>query len=368
MVLGASTDVRQIGEVLIAPALIFALLATRGWRRRLGYLVVTAACFSVPVLAYMSASYLISGRFALTAQSPDILYGRAAAAANCATLSLPSYERALCPSPSFKALGIDQIINNPDGPYRTYKPPAGVTVEQATNGFELSVLRQQPLAIPLSVARDAVRLYALTRGGSPVITPISRWQFQTAYPFYPPGVTYQSVASAGKLYGGGSPVAVQPLAVFLHDYQLDGGYTPGPLLAVMTVAGALGSLLVLSRRRSGAASRPGARIGRASAADRQLALAAALATLSGAAVLLGSDLFEFSWRYQLPALVTLPLADVLGYTVIAGRLRHALAGRQRGLSAGQPGLLAGQRRLHRPGLRGGYGHTVPLRGTDRLIR
>jgi hypothetical protein len=31
--------------------------------------------------------------------------------------------------------------------------------------------------------------------------------------------------------------------------------------------------------------------------------------------------YEFSWRYQLPALVTLPLAGVLGGTLIAGRLR-----------------------------------------------
>ena len=38
-------------------------------------------------------------------------------------------------------------------------------------------------------------------------------------------------------------------------------------------------------------------------------------------MVLGSDLYEFSWRYQLPALVTLPLAGVLGGTLIAGRLR-----------------------------------------------
>jgi hypothetical protein len=40
--------------------------------------------------------------------------------------------------------------------------------------------------------------------------------------------------------------------------------------------------------------------------------------LSAAAVLLASDLFEFSWRYQLPALVTLPPAGALGIMVVAG--------------------------------------------------
>ena len=35
------------------------------------------------------------------------------------------------------------------------------------------------------------------------------------------------------------------------------------------------------------------------------------------AVLLGADLYEFSWRYQLPALVTLPIAGALGATALA---------------------------------------------------
>ena len=37
-----------------------------------------------------------------------------------------------------------------------------------------------------------------------------------------------------------------------------------------------------------------------------------LTTLAAVTVVLGSDVYEFSWRYQLPALVTLPLAGVFG--------------------------------------------------------
>jgi hypothetical protein len=248
LVLGASADVRQIGEALIVPAAIFAVLMTRGGRRRLGHLAVAAVCFCLPVVAYMSVAGLTGGGFALTTRSTDIFYGRAAVAANCAALSLPASERSLCPSPSVAAAGIDVIINAGDGPYQSYKPAPGQTLEQATKNFELSVLRQQPLAIPLSVARDAIRLFALTRDGTSSITPISRWQFQTTYPFYPPGVTDQVVAQAGQMYGGGGPVTVRPLAVFLRDYQLYGGYTPGPLLAAMTLAGAVGSLAAFGRR------------------------------------------------------------------------------------------------------------------------
>jgi hypothetical protein len=43
-------------------------------------------------------------------------------------------------------------------------------------------------------------------------------------------------------------------------------------------------------------------------------------TLAAVVVLLSSDAFEFSWRYQLPAVVMLPLAGMLGVTaLIRGR-------------------------------------------------
>jgi hypothetical protein len=55
--------------------------------------------------------------------------------------------------------------------------------------------------------------------------------------------------------------------------------------------------------------------------------------VTGAAVLLGSDVFQFSWRYQLPALVTLPPAGALGLTVIAG---YIMARRRTGTGTGTP--------------------------------
>ena len=80
---------------------------------------------------------------------------------------------------------------------------------------------------------------------------------------------------------------------------------------------------------------------RASPALRATAAACLLTFLSAAAVLLASDLFEFSWRYQLPALVTLPPAGALGITVITG---YAAARRQR--AAGQ---VSSQARQPAPG-------------------
>ena len=342
-VLGLAADVRQIGEALAIPAVVFAVLVARRWRRRLGYLAVTAASFALPVIGHMTISLVTGHGFALTSEGPDILYGRAAVAANCAILRLPADERSLCPSPSVAAAGIDEIINNAHDPYQSYQPSPGTTKEQATHDFDLRVLRQQPLAIPLSVVRDAVQLFAVTRDGAANITPIARWQFQPVYPTYPPGVTTAFAAAEGQRYGGGGPVTVRPLATFLRAYQLDGGYTPGPLLALMTGAGVIGSLAVFARRRKGAGGtrQPGR-------TDRPLAAAATIATMSAVAVVLGADVFEFSWRYQLPALVTLPLAGVLGYLVIAGRAgrgmaTHPLARHQRACPRG-PSPTASRRR------------------------
>ena len=83
------------------------------------------------------------------------------------------------------------------------------------------------------------------------------------------------------------------------------GSAPGPLLALCVVTGLAGSAVLLRRRW------------RSDPAIRSPALACLLFFGSGAFVLLVSDLFEFSWRYQLPALVTLVPAGALGITVLA---------------------------------------------------
>jgi CHASE2 domain-containing sensor protein len=107
-----------------------------------------------------------------------------------------------------------------------------------------------------------------------------------------------------RQFGGGSPAVWRPVADFLHYYQLDGGYTPGPLLALFTITGLAGSLIALVRRRLDERT-------------RRLALACLLFSASAVFLLLVSDVFVFSWRYQIPALVTLVPAGALGLDVLA---------------------------------------------------
>jgi len=265
------------------------------------------------VVAYMVAAIAVYGHFGLASNGPAPEYGRVAAAADCATLTLPADERALCPSPAQTLAlgGVDGLLHNPASPGLTAPVPAGLSHQQLVSSFSLAVLRQQPLRVAASIARDSVRLFALTRDGSPVITSISRWQFQTFYPTYPRSYSMAVFTQLAHQAGSGAPAVDRPLATLLRDYQLHGGYTPGPLYAAALAAGLLGALSGLARRRT------------RTPADAERAAACLLVTLSAVVLLLSSDAFEFSWRYQLPAVVLLPLAGALGATALAARFTAA---------------------------------------------
>ena len=112
--------------------------------------------------------------------------------------------------------------------------------------------------------------------------------------------------------------------IALRYYQLHGGYTPGPVFLFGLLAG-IGGIFTFRRRR-----------------DSGPALACLLITGCAVAVLFGADLYEFSWRYQLPALVTLPVAGAFGVTALVGYFqararRSGAAVRRRCTAAGEAG-------------------------------
>ena len=101
LALGTSAPVRQVGEALILPALVYVLAAARDWRTRLLHGAVLTVCFALPVVGYMGYSKVILHYgFQLSNMGDAYLYGRAAHAADCATLKLPADERPLCPTPA----------------------------------------------------------------------------------------------------------------------------------------------------------------------------------------------------------------------------------------------------------------------------
>ncbi|MGH3276290.1 MAG: hypothetical protein ACRDNZ_18430 [Streptosporangiaceae bacterium] len=331
VLLGTSATVAQIGEALILPAVLYLLLADSSWRaggwrraggwwRAVGKAAAMCGACALPILAYCTGSLMLTGAFALSHTGVTSFYGRTAAAADCATISLPAAERGLCPTRSQQAQGPDWLEYNAGSPVRPYysdvpRPLA----DSELSDFNHQVLSQQPRRLLGAYGRDAAKLFVVTRTTSPGDTPISRWQFQKAYPYFTSHATRKFARTATARFGGGAPAVWRPAAAFLRSYQLGGGYTPGPLLALLTVAGLAGSVAAF-RRRAGPAA-------------RQQALACLLFFGVGAFVTLVSDLFEFSWRYQLPVLVTLVPAGALGLSVIIGAIRGRREARPMALAA-----------------------------------
>jgi hypothetical protein len=309
LVLGASATVGQVGEALLVPAVIFVLAAGGGWRAAASRAVALCAAFVVPILAYTVGAGLITGSFFLSHTGVTSFYGRAAAAADCAAIRLPAAERGMCPTRAQQAKGPDWLEYNQGSPIRPYYTnPDRAQTDSEISDFNHAVLVQQPGRLLAAYGRDAAKLFALTRAGSRGDTPISRWQFQRVFPYYPPWSSRQVVSTEiGQLGGGGAAAAWRPAAAFLRAYQLGRGYTPGPLLALAALAGLAGSALAARRKTD--------------QRTRQAALGCLLFFGSGVFVLGVSDLFEFSWRYQLPALVTLIPAGALGISVVIGSIR-----------------------------------------------
>jgi hypothetical protein len=325
VLLGSTATMWQPGEILILPAVVYVAIVARGWRRTLRDAVLVCVAFALPIVLVSFRNYVDIHRFSLAPNAASTIYGRMAAAADCQTLRLPSYERQLCPSPQLAArLGPDGLDHSADSPLKHYVPPAGMAQHGVATDFSRRVLTQQPLRVAGAILADAVKLFEVHRVSSPGDTPIDRWQFQPHFPTYRPYVQIVNgqvafyeldtaglpvLLGTGQQFGNGGPVVVRPLAAFLRSYQLGGGYTPGPAYLFSLLAGLAGSAFLLRRARN------------MTAEDRDTARACCYLLASGVAVLLLSDTFEFSWRYQLPALVTLPPAGALGITVIIGYVR-----------------------------------------------
>lgn len=313
LVLAAAVLMRTVALPVVVPAVGYLVVAGGAWRTRAGWLVVAKRAgallgvFLFTMFCYAGYFHRVAGHWGLTGSTGDVLYGRAAEVADCGALKLPSSLASMCPpEPLDKRKGVD-FYSHVDGDplWPGYVPP-GTTVPAMQRQFAVDVLKAQPGAVIGGVLSDFAKGFAPGRQSLPTDVPVQRWQFQTTYPLWVPlrVAVYYNVT-----YGGEPPTVYRPAAEFLRDYQLHGGYTPGPALAACGIMGVVGGLGL--RRRSG------------------IRAATVLATASAGIVLFTSAVFEFSWRYQLPGLVLLPLAGILGLTVLIGPLRRPKTARTR---------------------------------------
>jgi hypothetical protein len=297
----AAALTRYVGMSLVVVGLLFCVLAAgRRLAPRLGTAAALLVAFALPVIGYAAYNDAVNGTFAVPSGTVSKgLYARVAATVNCAQLSLPSYERPLCPPKGeVKPMGgslIQGYALGTTSPLVTYRPPAGKKTRQVVNDFVKRAIRQQPLPVARSVGKTLVRPFlSWRRDHKPGELPVARWQFQAKFPLYFTGPSL----SQFRHWEGHGPVINRPLARLLRGYQLYLGYTPGPVLLACAILALVAGLGVGRARRSG----------------QQLACLLWLG--AGFSLLLMADLYQFSWRYQLVTLVTIPPAAALGLSAL----------------------------------------------------
>ena len=282
------------------------------------------------------------------------LYGRTAHAADCATLKIPADERPLCPSPSVAAtLGVDGLVNNVRRAARAV--PAGQRPARRADQHPAAAaavrLQRAPAAADAGGRRHRQGLGEDLRPDQERrdrATPRSRaGSSRPAIPTIHPGITHYGAEQRQQRLRQGRRRRVRPRQPGPRPPRCGttsctAGTRRDRCSCFGLLAGLAGIFTYRRRRdpganRSGAngsgahgpdARRPGAWVGRVAGPGPGLP---ADHRLGGVAVLLGADLYEFSWRYQLPALITLPIAGALGATAV---VRYVRARRPSAGSAG----------------------------------
>jgi hypothetical protein len=298
LLLAAAVTVRNVGQVLGIPAVIYMLLVGgRPLRRALGAAVMTAT-FVAPLIAYGLWFQHFHGEFRLTNQAAPLLYGRVAPFVECSNMDLPEYQVALCPTlPPQDRPGPGMYVHASTSPIAGYQPPAGMDRGQAINDFAVRAIRHQPLDYLRAVASDFAWGFIWTKANKPGNpAPVERWQFQVGFPTF-----FDDTPGFLRQYGNEGPSVNRGLARFLRTYQLTVGYTRGTVVLGALIVGLLGAIGVGRARRSG------------------LQAACLMWTLVPVGLLLvPAAMFEFTWRYQLPGIVLLPVAGALGLTAMTG--------------------------------------------------
>lgn len=303
--LGAAVCVRVVGQPLVVAAVLFCLLAAATWRTRLVHAVAVTAAFAVPVLGYAAWFHEEHGAFAMSESQGRALYMRTTAWVDCSRFSMPDYERPLCPDePVGHRLDPTEYgWHMPDGSHGL-APPDGVTTDDAMHDFAVRAIRAQPWDYTRTTLRDIGYNFWVPRQDRFEYDTADKWSFERYVDRHElTGYTRPSY----EAHGGELPSVHQPGASWLGRYGT-AVYLWGPALLALLVL-ALWSLFARGRRE----------------APRRSVIA--LLLMVGGGLMVAPDvLAEFVWRYQLPAVLLVPMAAALGWV----RLR---APRQEGTAA-----------------------------------
>jgi hypothetical protein len=304
LLLGAAVCVRLVGEPLVVAAVVFCLVALVTWRERLVHAVVVTAAFCAPVLGYAAWYHHDHDMWALSESGGRALYMRTTAWVDCSRFTVPDYERPLCPAePLGKRLDPTEYgWHTPDADHGL-TPPAGVTVDEAMHDFAVRAIRAQPWDYTRTVLRDVTLNFWPTRVDKYEYDTADKWSFERY-------VDREQLTSftepAYEDHGGDLPSVDQPGASWLASYG-EKVYLWGPaLLALLLLA--VAALFAGGRR------------------DGPRRSVVALLLMAGAGLAVAPDVTaEFVWRYQLPAVLLIPMAAALGWTRLRSRRQDVSA-------------------------------------------
>jgi Dolichyl-phosphate-mannose-protein mannosyltransferase len=289
LLLGLAVTFRDEELIMIVPAAAYLLLTGKKWSERARCLAAFIGCFLVPVAGYLGWFEASHGEWSFTSFSGAFLYGRVVDFASCQGLSLPGYEKPLCPTQPPGQRNADFYQWNPQSPQWTFAPPADMSRDAVVRDFSLRVLRHQPLAYAEAASRDFLYGFSPVRGPGPEGYSPSYLQFHTYV--RPDRQAYASIAALGYP----APEARPGPTAFLTDYGR-WFYLPGPVFAAGLVLAVAGLVVSKARHRT----------------DKDTRHAGLLFTASAVAVLIPAAAFaDFDWRYQLPQLTLIPVAALL---------------------------------------------------------
>jgi Dolichyl-phosphate-mannose-protein mannosyltransferase len=177
LLLGLAVTFRDEELIMIIPAVVFVAVVVRPGKRLAKRMAALIGCFLIPVAGYLGWFEASHGELGFTTFSGAFLYGRVADFASCQGLSLPSYEKPLCPTQPPALRSADFYTWAPQSPQWTFRPPPGMSRDAVVRDFSLRILRHQPLAYAEAVGRDFVYGFSPVRGAGPEHYPRPYLQF-----------------------------------------------------------------------------------------------------------------------------------------------------------------------------------------------
>jgi hypothetical protein len=306
--LGLGAVLRSLGLPSLAVFTVYMIIRRVGWRKIAAVIVV---CF-IPVFAYAGTFDLEHGQFAMTDSTGVFLYSRVMTFAECAKMSVPADELALCTTvPPDKRPIAQAYIWTSQSPLDRFPPSKFSPLpNQLAEDFAIRAIEAQPLDYAKAVFDDTWRVFGWKRVVFPQAAtydeylfgykslPIPAWDTAKLGP-------YDSYAAA-YLHGNPLTVVVAPFAGLMRLYE-GHVYLPGTVYGLILLAG-LGGIVMAWRRLGGDALLPWA--------------------ISIALIVIPAATAEFDYRYVLPAVPFACLAVVMGFSpgTAGGNWLRRLAG------------------------------------------